>query len=464
MRSGRLGLPFEGWRAGALGGTVTRVCPESAPRTVNRHIPLATASARPAPPADVRWRWTHLLRAPHRLAFAGATAVLVLGSLWWLWVQLARLGWLPPGPLAVSPSLGHGVLMVHGFMPLFFIGFLFTAGPKWLGVAGPEARAVLPSVALQAIAWPLWLLGVHLSGWVAALALLLAAAGQALAGTRFLGLLRASEADDTAHARLVALGWTIGALSLLGLAAALVQDEPEAARRWLHTALWGFVALVYVTVVHRMVPFFTSSALPLVRLWRPMWVLHALVATVALKALGPWLTLAGLDASIWRAFEGFAMLVAGFVVLWLAFVWGLAQSLSIRLLAMLHLGFVWLGLGLLIDGVGQVWGWIGGVPLAPLAALHATTMGFLGSLMLAMVTRVSCGHGGRALLADRISWWAFLVLQLATLLRIATAVAPPQWVGGLAATTAGLWLLAVGPWGLRLLRWYGQVRPDGTPG
>lgn len=429
-----------------------------------RPIPLAAARPAPLEPAALRWRPVHLMRAPHRLAFAGATAVLVLGSLWWLWVQCARLGWLPAGPLTVSPSLGHGALMVHGFMPLFFTGFLFTAGPKWLGVDGPAARAVLPAVALQALAWPLWLLGVHLSVRLAVLALLLAAAGQALAGARFLGLLRASDADDTVHARLVALGWAVGALTLLGLAWGVGHDDPEAARRWLHTGLWGFVALVYVTVVHRMVPFFTSSALPLVRLWRPMWVLYVLVATVALKTLGPWLTWAGLDATAWGAFEGFALLVAGFVLLWLAFVWSLVQSLAVRLLAMLHLGFVWLGLGLSIDGLGQIWAWIGGAPVAPLAALHATTMGFLGSLMLAMVTRVACGHGGRALVADRLSWSAFLLLQLATLLRIAAAVAPPAWVGGLTAATAGLWLLAVGPWGLRLLRWYGQPRPDGRPG
>lgn len=431
---------------------------------VPRPIPLHSGPPGPLDRATLRWRPAHLLLAPHRLAFAAACAVLVLGSLWWLWVQLARLGWLPPGPLAVSPSLGHGVLMVHGFMPLFFTGFLFTAGPKWLGMHGPEARHVLPSVALQALAWPLWLLGVHLSAGLAVAALLLAAVGQGLAGARFLRLLHASEAEDTVHARLIALGWTMGSLTLLGLAAGLSVDDTGATGRWLYTALWGFVALVYVTVVHRMVPFFTSSALPLLRLWRPMWVLYVLVATVALKALGPWLTWVGLDATAWSAFEGFALLVAGFVLLWLAFVWGLVQSLSIRLLAMLHLGFVWLGLGLSIDGIGQVWGWVSGTPLTPLAALHATTMGFLGSLMLAMVTRVSCGHGGRPLLADRLSWWAFLLLQAATLLRIAAAVAPPPWVGALTATTAGLWLLAVGPWGLRLLNWYGRARPDGKPG
>ena len=93
---------------------------------------------------------------------------------------------------------------------VFFTGFLFTAGPKWLGVPGPDARAVLPAVALQALAWPLWLAGVHLSANLAIAALLLAGTGQALVTLRFARLLRASPAEDTAHARVIAIGWAIG--------------------------------------------------------------------------------------------------------------------------------------------------------------------------------------------------------------------------------------------------------------
>jgi hypothetical protein len=41
---------------------------------------------------------------------------------------------------------------------------------------------------------------------------------------------------------------------------------------------------------------------------------------------------------------------------------------------------------------------------------------------------VSCGHGGRALVADRIVWSLFCLLQLATLLRIAATL--PVWPAG----------------------------------
>ena len=113
----------------------------------------------------------------------------------------------------------------------------------------------------------------------------------------------------------------------------------------------------------------------------------------------------------------------------------------------------WLAVGLGLGSLG-------------LGALHALSMGCLASLMLAMVTRVSCGHGGRALVADRIVWSLFCLLQLATLLRIAATL--PVWPAGalpwLLLASASVWLITMGVWGGRLARWYGRLRPDGRPG
>ena len=101
-----------------------------------------------------------------------------------------------------------------------------------------------------------------------------------------------------------------------------------------------------------------------------------------------------------------------------------------------------------------------------LGALHALTMGCLASLMLAMVTRVSCGHSGRALVADRIAWSLFCVLQVATVLRIAAAVpgVPDAALPWLLLLAALLWAGTMGVWGVRLGRWFGCLRADGRPG
>ena len=83
--------------------------------------------------------------------------------------------------------------------------------------------------------------------------------------------------------------------------------------------------------------------------------------------------------------------------------------------------------------------------------------------MLAMVTRVSAGHGGRALVADHAVWTLFLLLQVTTLLRIG-ATWPTVSSGWLLLLVALLWLTTMTLWGGRLALWYGRPRPDGRAG
>jgi uncharacterized protein involved in response to NO len=192
-----------------------------------------------------------------------------------------------------------------------------------------------------------------------------------------------------------------------------------------------------------------------------------MLGAAAFEAAAVWVEfegpLRGPVAPAWMLLRGVLELGVGAVLLWLAGVWGLVQSLKNRLLAMLHIGFLWLGLSFVLAGAAQLLGLVQGAPYLALGALHALTMGCLGSLMLAMVTRVSCGHSGRALVADSIAWSLFWVLQAATVLRI-VATLPTAFSGALLLVAALLWTGTMGVWGMRLGTWYGRLRVDGRPG
>lgn len=413
-----------------------------------------------------RWQWRNLLLAPHRLSFFLGVAVLIIASVWWALMQWSRV---LPGvnvPYAVAPTLVHSAVMVLGFFPLFFSGFLFTAGPKWLQLASPAAPQLLPPLLLQSVGWLAWLVGAHLHAWLAWGGLVLAAAGLCWQTAMFWRLVVRSQVPDRLHARLVALACSIGCVSLVGLLAALTVDAHHVARAWVFTSLWGCVLLVFVTVAHRMIPFFTSSAMPMVALRRPFWLLWMMVGILALETTSVWLALvfsSGTLETVWQALVSAAELLTGAMLVWLAYVWGLVQSLKNRLLAMLHLGFVWLGLSLLLAGAARGLSLLQQVSVLPLGAMHATTMGCLASLTLAMVTRVSCGHSGRALVADTWVWVLFWMLQVATLMRIAASFQSP-WTQWLLPATALLWFVVMALWGMRLGSWYGRVRTDGKPG
>ena len=431
-------------------------------------------SGKPTPEAlaqrDTGWRWRYLFMAPHRLSFFLAMVVLVAAGAWWALVQTDRAtGWLGL-PFVLSPTVVHSAVMVLGFIPLFFAGFLFTAGPKWLGVDALPVSALRMALLAQAAGWLLWLVGGHLHAGVALLGVALAAGGLVAVTLQFWGRVRLSRVDDQVHARVIAVACSVGSVSVVGLLASLALDEFGAARAWVLTGLWGFVVVVYVTVAHRMIPFFTASAVPGVRAWRPFWVLWLMLGAAGWQVLSVWLEWAGVPqsaaATAWTLVHGGVQLVIGGVLVWLTFAWGLVQSLKNRLLAMLHLGFVWLGIAFVLGGAAQWLTWWLGTGVLGLAALHALTLGCLASLMVAMVTRVSCGHSGRALVADRLAWSLFWLLQSAVVLRLAATVPgmPGAMLPWLLLVAAWVWAATMAVWGVRLGRWYGCLRADGRPG
>lgn len=413
-------------------------------------------------PTSDRWSWRMLGAAPHRLAFFLAMVVLVFSGFWWAAVQVDRASGVFGLAYQLSPTLVHATLMTFGFMPLFFAGFLFTAGPKWLAVPAPSARDIRVPLLLMASGWVLWPLAAHVSVSLAAGCLLLPLAGLSLITLRFWRSVLDSRVPDRIHAKGIATGLAVGCVALAGVFAAVIFDAPAVGSAMVQTGLWGFIIVVYVVVAHRMIPFFTSSALPMVKAWRPFWVLGVLLLVAGLEALAPWIDLAT-HARAWQGLRGALEVSAGAIVIWLAFAWGLVQSLKLRLVAMLHIGFSWLGIGLLIAGVSHAAQAFTGETWLPLAGLHAVTMGCLGSLMMAMVTRVSCGHGGRPLVADDVVWALFWLLQGATLFRVLGAW-PTAAAVALMAAAAVTWAGAFTVWGIRYGSWYGRPRVDGRPG
>lgn len=421
-----------------------------------------------------RWQFRWLLAAPHRIAFAAAATVLGASSVWWAAVMLARafsLAW----PWALPPPTVHGLLMTYGFMPMFFTGFLFTAGPKWLRVAPVQARTLVAPLALQLGGWGVLLLAAHgLVGDAGAAAggpgLVLVASGWSWIGWRFLGLVRASRVDDRLHARLIALAAALGALALWSAAIALARGDYAAVRAATLGGLWGFIGLVYLAVADRMIPFFDGAVLPRFALRRPFWLLGSLVASFGLEAvLAIADALAGPPAPVRLALQAAFELPVGLGLLALGLRWGRLRNVRIRLLAMLYTGFVWLGLAFVLAGVSHALmsAGLGSLGLAP---LHAYTMGFLGSTLIAMATRVSSGQSGRTVAADDFAWRLFWLLQFAVVARVAAGA-----IEGLGSAASGAsllltvlaafaWAGACATWALRYIGWFGRARADGRPG
>ena len=129
---------------------------------------------------------------------------------------------------------------------------------------------------------------------------------------------------------------------------------------------------------------------------------------------------------------------------------------------MLFIGLAWLPITFVLYAAQSiVYATTGEFALAR-APAHALFIGFFGSVLVAMVTRVTQGHSGRPLKMPAAAWFAYCALQLIAVVRVVAELSadPMRWH----ALAAIGWIVALAPWIARLGRIYLTARVDGKPG
>lgn len=393
--------------------------------------------------------------AVHRsMFFAGAVQSLLVMLFWAVDLGARRAGlWQAPAWDLPSPWL-HALLLLYGLFPFFIFGFILTAGPRWQGYGETPARVFVPAFRLLAGGWLLAWLGVLAAPALLATGLAVALAGW-LVATRQLWRIAAWPNAERRHIRLAASAVTLGALGLGMFAAHAATQEAVLARLAIHLGLWGFLVPVFVLVIHRMLPFFSASAIPGIAGYRPYWALWIVVAGSAGHGL--------LGFFEWPQWTWLADLPAALGAGWLTLRWRLRASFADTLLAVLHVGFAWCGLSFALFALDSLLLLAGhaGIGLAP---LHALTLGFLSSTLVGMASRVTLGHSGQPLVGDSTMWRAFWAMQAAAVLRIVGDFFHPPAPFDLSFLAALLWLGAFGAWAVRYAPYTWQARSDGQPG
>lgn len=114
------------------------------------------------------------------------------------------------------------------------------------------------------------------------------------------------------------------------------------------------------------------------------------------------------------------MLAAGIANLARQARWQPHRTFAEPLLAILHVAFVFVGFGFTLVGLGVLWDDFDYAT----AGLHAWTVGAIGTMMLAVMTRVSRGHTGRALTAPASTVALYAAILVAAGARIAAGLRP----------------------------------------
>jgi uncharacterized protein involved in response to NO len=371
------------------------------------------------------WRGPALLSYGFRpfFLFAALQAALAV-ALWVPWF----LG-LVSVPSLLPPVAWHAHSLLFGYVPAVVAGFLLTAVPNWTG-------------RLPIAGWPLaglfslWLAGQvaaatsgHLGAWTTALAAL-----------SFLFVLLAVVGREVAAAR----NWrnvpVLLILVVLLIAQALFHWEvdrfgrPDISQRLAIGAIVTLIALIG----GRIVPSFTTNWVKRAnpgRLPRPAGRLDAVAIAAGIAAFGVWVASVPLAVPGWLC--GGLLLLAGLLHLARQARWVPERTWREPLLAVLHVGYLFVGLGFLLAGLAELSHGL----IAASAGIHAWTAGAIGTMTLAVMTRASLGHTGQPLTAGPMTVVIYAGVILAAVLRIASALAPEHTMVLISA--AGIaWIMA----------------------
>ncbi|MGH1461040.1 MAG: NnrS family protein [Neptuniibacter sp.] len=137
--------------------------------------------------------------------------------------------------------------------------------------------------------------------------------------------------------------------------------------------------------------------------------------------------------------------------------WYRNAILRVPLIWILQLSYLFIPIGLVLYGLYSL-----GL-LNRSIALHAFTVGVIGGMTLGMMARVSLGHTGRALEANKLIITAFVLMLLAAVLRVSIDLLPIDYMTTINLTGC-LWLMS---WFLFLTKYISVLikpRIDGLPG
>lgn len=346
-----------------------------------------------------------------------------------IYAGLAILAWLPMfnGELALSTAFGpidwHVHEMLYGYLPAVVTGFLLTAIPNWTGRLQLQGMPLLVLVAV----WMAGRVAVTFSagiGWLPA----------AIVDVSFLILVVAATAreiiagNNWRNLRVVVMVTLLLAGNIAFHLEAHFNGSAE------YGARIGIAAIVLLLAVigGRIIPSFTRNWLAREnpgRLPAPFARFDVAVIGLSAAALALW------TAQPMGRITAAALAATGALHIVRLARWAGDRTWRDRLVLILHVGYAFVPLGFLLAGAAAL------AMVTADTGTHAWTVGAAGTMTLAVMTRASLGHTGKALSASALTQAIYAAVVIAALARICASL-QPAWSELLLHIAALAWIAA----------------------
>jgi len=307
------------------------------------------------------------------------------------------------------PVTWHAHEMIFGFGITVAIGFILTAVQTWTGLPSISGAPVIALVVL-------WLM-VRTMLWTnTQTTLLIASALQFIWWLSVISIFArlVFNANNKRNYIFIPLFTLLACLQLSILILSFFKYH-DIALHLTRSAVMLF--LVIITLIGgRVIPFFTVrgaqteaivSNEKIEAIVLPITLICALIFIVSfffkdIKAL------AGVEYLISAVFT-----ITGIIHVLRISNWRSFETFNVPLLWSLHLSYFAMALGMILIGISFSY-----PSLLMSTALHVITVGTIGLMILAMISRVSLGHTGRMLQVKPIITFSFILMVFATLIRV----------------------------------------------
>lgn len=342
------------------------------------------------------------------------------------------------------PNLWHAHEMLLGYSVAVVAGFLLTAVKNWTG------RPTLSGDQLGGLCL-LWLYGRILPFYAG----LLPDSLIALVDFLFLPLLayRVSlpilQAKQTVNLVFVAILLVLAAGNGL-VHAQMLGWTNASANLGIGLVLATLIVLILV-IAGRVYPFFTERAISGTMVTKNPLIEGLSIASAVLVFALQLTHVSGTGLAV-------AAIIAALANFARVYGWYVPRIRYVPLLWVLYVGYGWIitGFGLTALAAYQL--------VLPSLALHAFTVGGIAVVTLGMMARVSLGHTGRALRVSNAIALAFVLINVAALLRVLLPIALPNWYDWLVYGSTLCWLAAFALFIVVYLPILTQARIDGQEG
>jgi len=374
---------------------------------------------------------------------AGFRAFFLLAS---IQAALAMMAWLPAfyGELRLSTAFAprdwHVHEMLYGYLPAVVTGFLFTAIPNWTGRLPLRGTPLLALVGVW-IAGRLCVTFSATTTWWVAL----------LVDASFLLLVASAAAREIIAGR----NWRnlmVVMLVVILLAGNIAFHVEAHVSGQAYTSIRVGIAVVVFLISligGRIIPSFTRNWLVREnpgRLPVAFGRFDMIIVMAGALALCAWVVAPDHELT------GVVLALAGLLHLVRLSRWAGDRTFRERLLVILHIGYVFVPLGFLLNAAAA-FGWV-----PPSAGIHAWMAGGAGVMTLAVMTRASLGHTGRPLTASPATQAIYAAIIVAAVARICAVIHPAYGEALLLIAALG-WVIAF--FGFALV--YGPLLLGSTP-